>query len=71
MAARDTHRSPDARGWLAEVLEARPDTVLVDLGWPSEATPVPADGALVRAHGASPVSAAAVAAVLAGDAPAA
>ena len=53
------------RGWLAEVMAARPDVVLVDLGWPSEATPVPADGALVRAHGASPVSAAAVAEVLA------
>lgn len=66
VAARDTHRSPAVRGWLAAVLAARPDLVLVDLGWPSDATPVPPQGALVRAHGASPVSAAAVAAVLAG-----
>ncbi len=66
LAARDTHRSPHVRGWLAQVLAARPDAVLVDLGWPSEQTPVPPAGALVRAFGASPVSAAAVADVLVG-----
>lgn len=60
VVARDTHRSSDVRRWLDEALRARPDSVLVDLGWPSEATPVPPDGALVRARGASPASARAV-----------
>ncbi|MGJ7441191.1 glycoside hydrolase family 3 N-terminal domain-containing protein [Aquipuribacter sp. MA13-6] len=66
VVCRDSHRSPDVRRWLAAVLRHRPDTVLVDLGWPAEATPVPPAGALVRAHGAGPASAAAVADLLAG-----
>lgn len=61
VVARDTHRSPDVRRWLDEALRARPDAVLVDLGWPAATTPVPPDGALVRALGASPASARAVA----------
>lgn len=63
---RDTHRSPDVRAWLRQVVELRPDVVMVDLGWPSSATPVPPQGALVRTHGAGPASTAAVADLLAG-----
>jgi beta-N-acetylhexosaminidase len=57
VVARDTHRSPDVRRWLDEAVRTRPDTVLVDLGWPAITTPVPPAGALVRALGASPASA--------------
>ncbi|WP_380165378.1 glycoside hydrolase family 3 N-terminal domain-containing protein [Jannaschia sp. R86511] len=64
--ARDTHRSPAVRAWLQRVVAERPDTVLVDLGWPSLTTPVPPRGALVRTRGASPASVRAVADLLAG-----
>jgi len=64
VVTRDTHRSPAVRAWLAAAVAVRGDLVLVDMGWPSPATPVPADGVLVRAHGASRASAEAVASLL-------
>ena len=66
VVCRDTHRSPAVQAWLEHVVLARPDTVVVDLGWPSPTTPVPSGGALVRTYGAGPMSTAAVADLLGG-----
>lgn len=65
VVCRDTHRSTVVRAWLEHVVRTRPDTVVVDLGWPSPTTPVPPEGALIRTHGAGPASTAAVADLLA------
>lgn len=65
VVARDTHRDATVRSWLERAVAARPDLVLVDLGWPSPDTPLPAEGALVHTHGASPASTRAVAELLA------
>jgi beta-N-acetylhexosaminidase len=59
VAVRDPHRSPEAGAALAALLAARPDAVVVDLGWP-------AAPAHITTFGASRASGEAVARVLAG-----
>lgn len=63
VAIRDPYRWRPQAEQLAALLAARPDAVVVDLGWPGPGTPTGA--ARVRTFGASPASAAAAARILA------
>lgn len=68
LAVRDAYRSAWQPGWVAEVLAARPDAVVVAVGMPDDAALT--TGPFVASHGASAVNARAVAQLLAGGRPA-
>ncbi|WP_426560548.1 glycoside hydrolase family 3 N-terminal domain-containing protein [Angustibacter sp. McL0619] len=63
---RDAHRHPWAQHLIAQVVAARPDTVVVEMGWPADSDPIP-PGTL-RTWGASAASSSALDAVLSGAA---
>ena len=62
IAYRDAHRQPELQATLERLAAARPDAVLVDLGWPHPAPP-PARGRIVT-YGAAPPCARAAAELL-------
>jgi beta-N-acetylhexosaminidase len=64
---RDRHRHPWQRDQLTHLLAARPDAIVVDMGWPSE-PPLPA-ATWITTFGASRASAESVAALLSREDP--
>jgi beta-N-acetylhexosaminidase len=66
VVVRDAHRRPTQAAALASLAEARPDAVVVDMGWPVPAGDRPAAAAWVTTFGASRASGEAVARLLAG-----
>ena len=63
VVTRDAHRHADQRAALDHLLAARPDAIVVELGWP-DPSPAAAAAARVVTHGASAASGAAVARLL-------
>lgn len=61
VVVRDAHRHPAQAAALAELVAARPDAVVVDMGWPAPTTDRPAARAWITTYGASRASAAAAA----------
>jgi beta-N-acetylhexosaminidase len=66
VVVRDAHRRPAQAAALATLAAARPDAVVVDMGWPGNPTDRPAVATWITTHGASRASGEAVARVLAG-----
>jgi beta-N-acetylhexosaminidase len=66
VVVRDAHRRPAQAATLATLAAARPDAVVVDMGWPGNPTDRPAVATWITTHGASRASGEAAARVLAG-----
>jgi len=66
VVVRDAHRRPAQAAALATLAAARPDAVVVDMGWPGPPTDRPAVAAWITTYGASCASGEAAARVLAG-----
>jgi beta-N-acetylhexosaminidase len=64
---RDRHRHPWQAAHVDRLAAARPDAIVVDMGWPG--TPLPAARTWITTHGASRASAEAVAELLTRGAP--
>ena len=62
VVVRDAHRRPAQAAALATLAAARPDAVVVDMGWPGNPTDRPAVATWITTHGASRASGEAVAA---------
>ena len=67
VVARDAHRRPAQAATLASLVTARPDAVVVDMGWPADAAHRPPHATWVTTFGASRASGEAVARLLAGS----
>jgi beta-N-acetylhexosaminidase len=65
VVVRDAHRRPAQAAALATLAAARPDAVVVDMGWPADPAARPDVAAWVTTHGASRASGEVAAAVLA------
>ena len=70
VVVRDAHRRPAQAAALATLVAARPDAVVVDMGWPGDPADRPATTAWITTHGASRASGEAAARVLAAASPA-
>ncbi len=70
VVVRDAHRRPAQAAALATLVAARPDAVVVDMGWPGDPADRPATTAWITTHGASRASGEAAARLLAGASPA-
>ena len=66
VVVRDAHRRPAQAATLAALVTARPDAVVVDMGWPADATHRPPSATWITTFGASRASGEAVAGLLAG-----
>jgi beta-N-acetylhexosaminidase len=66
VVVRDAHRRPAQAATLATLAAARPDAVVVDMGWPGNPTDRPAVATWITTPGASRASGEAAARVLAG-----
>jgi beta-N-acetylhexosaminidase len=66
VVVRDAHRRPAQAASLATLTAARPDAVVVDMGWPADAASRPPAAAWISTFGASRASGEAVAALLTG-----
>jgi beta-N-acetylhexosaminidase len=66
VVVRDAHRRPAQAAALATLAAARPDAVVVDMGWPADPAPRPDVATWVTTHGASRASGEVAAAMLAG-----
>ncbi len=69
VVVRDAHRRPAQATALATLAAARPDAVVVDMGWPGDPADRPPVAAWITTHGASRACGDAVARVLAGGGP--
>jgi beta-N-acetylhexosaminidase len=66
VVVRDPQCDADTAALLAALVAARPDAVVVDMGWPAETVPVPPAGARITTYGPSRASGDAVARLLTG-----
>jgi beta-N-acetylhexosaminidase len=66
VVVRDAHRRQEQAAALATLAAARPDAVVVDMGWPGSPTDRTAVATWITTHGASRASGEAAARVLAG-----
>ncbi|MGH9212163.1 MAG: glycoside hydrolase family 3 protein [Acidimicrobiales bacterium] len=66
VVVRDPQCDQTTAGLLAGLVDARPDAVVVDMGWPADSPVVPPDGARVTTYGPSRASGDAVARLLVG-----
>ena len=69
VVVRDAHRRPAQAAALSRLVAARPDAVVVDMGWPGDPADRPATAAWITTYGASRASGVAAARLLAGDGP--
>ena len=69
VVVRDAHRRPAQAAALATLAAARPDAVVVDMGWPGDPADRPPVAAWITTHGASRACGDAAARVLAGGGP--